>query len=151
MWGLILSVVMTAPGRTGGSKAASRTLFGGAGALLRGSGGGGGRGSRCAPFIAAIGAHSSVMDFAVAAVGFAAVATLTQQLNIRGFVTTSAGKWDDVVVLQVVGNTAALADASVPGVDYFLCRLRYIATLGKTQYGSKEECYKEEYLFHRAS
>lgn len=131
MWGLILSVVMTAPGRTGGSKAASRTLFGGAGALLGGSGGGSGRGSRCAPFIAAIGAHSSVMDFAVAAVGFAEVAALTQQLNIGGSVTTSAGKRDDMVVLQVVGNTATLTHASVSGIDNFFRRLRYITTLSK--------------------
>lgn len=48
--------------------------------------------------IATIGANCSIVNFTGTTIGFAAIAFLTQQLNIAGFAASSAREWSDVVV-----------------------------------------------------
>jgi len=68
--------------------------------------------------VATIAAYLAVVDFAKAAVRFAAVATAAQQLNIRSFVATPARKGHNVVEFEVFGAAAALTNAPVAGKNH---------------------------------
>jgi hypothetical protein len=78
-------VMMTTPIGALGSVLAPEAFFGDAGAL--GSGGGGLLGGLA---ITAVGAYPLVVDLAGAAVRFAAVATLAQQLDVGRIVLATA-------------------------------------------------------------
>jgi hypothetical protein len=71
------------------------------------------------------------MDLASAAVRFAAVARLAQQLDIGYVVAAAAGMGHDMVVLQVQTAAATFAYAPVAGIDNLLGGSGYVAALGK--------------------
>lgn len=104
---------MAAAVAIGGSVLTAVALFGGARALHGGTFIRRGLGYRLS--VATIAAYLAVVDFAKAAVRFAAVATAAQQLNVRGFVATPARKGHNVVEFEVFGPATTLANASIAG------------------------------------
>lgn len=110
------SVQMAAAVAIGGSVFTAVALFGGARTLHGGAFFRGRLGYRLP--IATIAAYLAVVDFAKAAVRFAAVATAAQQLNVCGFVATPARKGHNVVEFQVFGPATTLANAPIAGKNH---------------------------------
>ncbi len=109
---------------------AALALLGGTSTLLsRGSG----FGLRIRFFIAAIGAHHSLMHFASAAIGLASVASLTKQLDVAGLTIPPTRERGDVIVFQFRRTTAALTFALVSCKHNFLGGLRDISALSKAR------------------
>lgn len=102
---------VASPVRFGSSILAPRTLFCSSRTLHRRGGGSFGGGS-----IAAANTHKPVVYFAIATIGFTSVASLTQQLDIRRAAATATRKGSDVIELQALNASAALAHTAIARV-----------------------------------
>lgn len=89
--------------------------------------------------ITAIDANPSVVYLARTAVRFASVAFHAKQLNIGGHAGSTAREGHDVIIFQVHGASAALANTSVSGEDNLLGRFRHIPALRETSGAHQEQ------------
>jgi hypothetical protein len=69
------------------------------------------------------------VNFTGAAIRFTAVTGHAQQLNVRRFAASAAGKGSDVIVFEIGRTSTAITGASVARKDDFFGRFRNIPTL----------------------
>lgn len=126
---------MAAPVGVGGAVAASKSLLRGSGALL------GKAGFRWGAWGGtAIGSDFAVVDLAVAAVWFAAVALHAQELNVWRLAAAAAWEGGYVIVLEAERAPAAFASAAVSGINDFFGRFRNVPRLPKALNAQEQKC-----------
>lgn len=99
---------------------------------------------------AAVGAHFFVVDFAVASVGFAAVALLAEQLDVGCIARAAARVRRDVVEFQILRGAATLTHAVVPGVDHFFGHFRHVPALSEAANPKQQKRKGKQKFFHGA-
>jgi len=82
--------------------------------------------------ITAINPYFTIVNLTITAIRFTSIAFLTKQLNIRSVTLTATGERNNVIIFQVNGTAATLADATIPRKYNLFRGFRNISTLTKT-------------------
>jgi hypothetical protein len=83
----------------------------------------------CRATITAIGSNRPIVNFTGAAIRFTAVTGHAQQLNVRRFTASAAGKGSDVIVFEIGRTSTTITGATVARINDFFGRFRNIPTL----------------------
>jgi hypothetical protein len=73
------------------------------------------RSDRCALSVTAINPHFPIVNFTIATVRLASVASLTKQLNIGSIVASSTGKRNNMIVFQLQRTATTPTGATIAG------------------------------------